>query len=136
MAATIPGSHRDLLEGPVFVALVTVMPTGQPQATPVWCSMDGDRILVNTARGRQKDRNMTRNPKVTIMAIDPKNGYRWIEVRGEVDEVTEDGAVDHINALSKLYTGRADFYADMPHRRGKETRVTYKIRPVKVNTGG
>ena len=137
MAATIPESIKDLLEGPVVVTLVTVMPSGQPQATPVWCSYDESHIWVNSALGRQKDRNMRANQRVTkILAMDPKNAYRWVEVRGKVDEITEEGALDHINLLSKLYNGQPDYYAGMPTRRGKETRVIYKIKPVKVNGTG
>lgn len=136
MAAQIPESHRDLLEGPVVVALVTVMPNGQPQATPVWCMYDGTHILVNTARGRQKDQNMQHNPKVAVLAIDPQNPYRYLEVRGQVDEHTEVGGVDMINRLSELYTGQRDYYAGMPEMRGKERRVTYKIRPTHVVASG
>lgn len=132
MAVSLPDSHRDLLDGPVVVVLVTVMPNGQPQATPVWCNTDGNHILVNTARGRQKDRNMSRNPKVTVLAIDPKNPFRWIEVRGQVVEITEEGAVEHINALSKLYTGNPDYYSFNPAARGKEMRVIYRIEPQRV----
>jgi PPOX class probable F420-dependent enzyme len=139
MSATvtaIPDTHKDLLEGPVFVMLVTVMPDGQPQATPVWCSFDGTRIWINTAQGRQKARNMRRNPKVTVLAIDPKNPYRWLEVRGTVDEITANGALDHINLLSKLYRGSADYYAARPEMRGKEERLIFKIRPTHVNARG
>lgn len=132
----IPDTHRDLLEGPVYVVLVTVMPDGQPQATPVWANFDGTRIWVNSAEGRQKDRNMRANSHVTVFAVDPGNPYRWIEVRGEVDDITQDGAVDHINALSKLYTGNDDYYSRNPAAKGQETRVIYKIKPVKVNTKG
>jgi len=133
MPAVVPDSHKDLLEGPVFVALVTVMPSGQPQATPVWCSFDGTRVWLNSAKGRQKDRNMRANGKVTILAIDPKNPYRWIEVRGVVEEITEEGALDHINQLSALYTGNPDYYGRNPAMRGQETRVIYKVKPLKVN---
>jgi PPOX class probable F420-dependent enzyme len=136
MAKTIPDSLKDLLEGPVVVVLVTMMPSGQPQATPVWCSYDGSHIWVNSAKGRQKDRNMRANNHVTLVAMDPAYAYRWVEVRGVVDEITEEGALDHINALSNLYTGRADYYLRMPDRRGKETRVIYKIKPMKVNGTG
>jgi PPOX class probable F420-dependent enzyme len=136
MSVQVPESYRDLLDGPVVVALITVMPSGQPQATPVWCSYDGAHVWVNTARGRQKDRNMQRDAKVTVLAIDPKNPYRWLEVRGTVDDVTEDGALEHINQLSKLYYGREDFYAGMPNQRGKETRVIYKIKPTHINARG
>mgnify|MGYP000910630188 FL=1 len=136
MAAQIPDSHRDLLEQPVVVGLVTVMPDGQPQATPVWCDFDGQHIIVNTARGRQKDRNMQRNPHVTVLAIDPKNPYRYLEVRGQVVEATEEGGIEVINRLSEKYTGQSDYYAGMPERRAKERRVTYKIRPVRVVAWG
>lgn len=136
MSAVIPESHKDLIEGPVVVTLATVMRNGQPQATPVWCGTDGTHILVNSARGRQKDRNMRANPKVTILAVDPKNSYRWLEVRGVVTEITEEGALEHANALCKVYRGYDDFYARMPERRGTETRVIYKIRPEHVNKGG
>jgi len=136
MAGQIPEQYLDLLERPIVVGLVTLMPNGQPQATPVWCSYDGTYVLVNTARGRQKDHNMQRDEKVTILAIDPDNPYRWMEIRGRVVEITEDGAVEHINALAKKYTGRDDYYAPMPDLRGKETRVIYKIKPEKVNARG
>ncbi|MEP0763391.1 MAG: PPOX class F420-dependent oxidoreductase [Chloroflexota bacterium] len=136
MAVQIPASHRDLLDGPVFVTLVTLMPDGHPQATPVWCNTDGDYILINSVRGRQKDRNMGRDPRVTILAIDPQNSYRWIQVRGKVVEVTEKGAVEHINALSKLYTGNEDYYAFSPAAKGKETRVIYRIEPLKITARG
>ena len=136
MAVQIPADYRDLLERPVFVTLVTVMPDGQPQATPVWCSADGDHVLINSARGRQKDRNMERDPRVTVVAIDPKNPYRWIEVRGKVVEITEEGAVEHINALCKLYTGIEDYYDFATGAKGKETRVMYRIEPQKINVGG
>lgn len=128
---TIPESHRDLLEKPVYVVLTTVMPDGQPQSTIVWCSFDGERIWVNTVRGRLKDKNMTARPKATILAMDPENAYHWLEVRCDVDEVTEEGAVDHISELSKQYTGKTPYYGGFaPAERAKrETRVIYKLRP-------
>lgn len=134
MSASIPDSHRDLFDRPVVVTLVTVMPDGQPQATPVWCMYDGTHVIVNTARGRQKDRNMTRDSKVTVLAVDPDNPYRYLEVRGTVAEVTEVGAVDVINALSERYTGKTPYYgSNAPAELAQtEVRVTYKITPVRV----
>lgn len=129
MTNPIPDDKLDLLERPIVCALATVMPDGQPQATPVWFHYDGAHIWINTARGRQKDQNMTQRPQVSVLVVDPENPYRYLEVRGEVDEITEDGALDHINALSKRYLGREDYYAWNPRRKGKETRVIYKIRP-------
>ncbi|MBL8133853.1 MAG: PPOX class F420-dependent oxidoreductase [Anaerolineae bacterium] len=124
----IPASHLDLLEGPVVVTLVTLMPDGQPQATPVWCDLAEGFIRVNTVRGRQKDRNLAERPKVTVLAIDPNDPYRWLEVRGEVVDSTEAGGAEHINALSHLYKGK-DFRALEPG----EVRVIYRIRPTRVN---
>ena len=129
----IPEQLRDLLDKAIVVVMATVMPDGQPQATPVWCSYDGEKIWINTAVGRQKDKNLQRDPKVTILAMDPSDVHRWIEVRGHVVERTEEGAVDHINQLSKLYRG-ADYYATRPEKHGKETRVIYKIQPDRIST--
>ena len=137
MSATIPESHADLLTGPVFVSLVTIMPDGSPQVTPVWANYDGMYIKVNSARGRQKDKNMIANPKVAVLAIDPQNGYRWLEVRGTIVEYDETEGVDHINELSALYTGNPDYYAmNTSANKDAETRVVYKIKPTRVNTGG
>jgi len=133
MSVQIPEDKRDLFDNPVVVTLVTVMPDGQPQATPVWCSYDGEYILVNTAKGRQKDINMRERPKATVMVLDPENPYRWLEVRGEIAEVTEEGALDHINMLAKEYFGRDDYYETMPDLRNKETRVIFKIKPTHIN---
>jgi PPOX class probable F420-dependent enzyme len=136
MSEQIPNDFRDLLDRPIVVALVTLMPDNQPQATPVWCSYDGEHVLVNTARNRQKDRNMSERPQVTVLSIDPENPYRWLEVRGVVDEITENGAVDHINQLSAKYRNQPDYYANNPAQKERETRVMYKIRPVRVVTSG
>ena len=134
MGVPIPENFRDLLDEPVVVALVTIMEDGQPQATPVWVDYDGTYVRVNTARGRQKDKNMRPDAKVTVLAIDPKNAYRWLEIRGRIAEETEEGALEHINALSLKYRGEPDYYAPNPSMRGKQQRVTYKIEPLRVNT--
>ncbi len=139
MAVPIPENFRDLFreDKPVFVTLVTVMPSGQPQATPVWIDYDGQYVLVNTARGRQKDKNMQRNAKMTVLAVDPANPYRWIEVRGKIADITEQGALEHINKLAGKYrNGNTDYYAPYPERRHTEQRVIYKIEPTKINTSG
>jgi PPOX class probable F420-dependent enzyme len=130
----IPQEKQDLLSGPVVVSLGTVMPDGTPQITPVWCSYDGELIWVNTAAGRQKDKNLQSQPKVTVLAIDPQNPYRWVEIRGEVVERTLEGAVDHIHELSRLYTGK-NYYGGLQKAelQSQETRVIFKIKPLKVN---
>jgi PPOX class probable F420-dependent enzyme len=134
VSATIPDSHKDLLDGPVVVTVATVMPNSQPQLSVVWCNRDGDHILLNSARGRQKDRNIAANPRVTLLAVDPEDPYRFIEVRGAVVEITEEGAVDHISELSRLYTGKYPYYGGFApaERQNKETRVLYRIEPTRV----
>jgi PPOX class probable F420-dependent enzyme len=127
----IPESHIDLLkdETKAFCSLATLMWDGSPQVTPVWFNTDGSHILINSAKGRVKDRNMRRNPHVALMIVDPKDAYRYIQIRGKVVEITTQGAREHINALSKKYTGREIFSDGNPD----EIRVTYKILPEKIS---
>lgn len=133
MAAEIPESHKDLLEQPIHVTLVTLMPNGDPQASVVWCSYDGAHILINTIRGRRKEKNMLARPVVSILAVDPQNPLRYLEVRGTVAEVTEEGAVDHMHSLSRMYTNKNYYGEFVPaERANQETRVIFKIKPTKV----
>jgi len=133
MAAHIPDPFRDLVTTKkAFADLATVSADGQPQVTPVWIDSDGDLLLVNSARGRVKDRNMRREAKVALSIIDPDNPYRHLAVRGRVVEVTESGAEQHIDALAKKYMG-LDTY---PLRKAGERRVIYKIEPTSVATMG
>lgn len=131
----IPNSYLDLLERPVVVSLATVSASGMPQVTPVWIDYDGTYLRVNSAKGRKKVENMETRPHVTVLAIDPENPYRWLQVQGEVEQITEDGALDHINSLSAKYRGEPDYYKGNPMR-GKETRVIFKIRPTNVVAAG
>ncbi len=86
----IPPSHRDLLLRPVTVALSTRMPDGTAQTQPVWCSLDGNDVLVNTTRQRRKGRNLAADPRATVLAVDPDDSGRWIELRCDV-ELDESG---------------------------------------------
>ena len=134
MSATIPNNLMDLLEKPIVVSFATINPDGQPQVTPVWCSLEGDQVWINSAVGRRKDKNIRAQPKVTVLVIDPTNAAHWIEIRGEVVEFDEsEAALDHINKLSGMYDGDEDFYGDDLDRKAKEQRVIYKIQPSKVN---
>lgn len=117
--------YQDLFQRKAFANLATLMPDGRPQVTPVWCDYDGKYVIVNSARGRRKDRNMRRDPRVALAIVDPDNPYRYIEIRGQVAEITEQGAEEHIDRMAKKYLG-LDKY---PNRAPGEVRVLYKIRP-------
>ncbi len=123
----IPDNYLDLFQKKSFAHLATIMPDGSPQVTPVWVDYDGQYVIVNTARGRVKDRNMSLGARVAIEIMDADDPYRYIQVRGRVAEVTEAGAREHIDRLSLKYTG-----APFKHRPG-EVRVIYKIAPDKLD---
>ena len=130
--ASIPENFNDLFQKKAFANLATVMPDGSPQVTPVWFDFDGNHIRINSARGRVKDRNIRRSPKVALAILDPDNPYRHLAIRGRVVEVTEQGADQHIDALAKKYLGQ-DRY---PYRRAGEVRVIYKIEPERIAAMG
>lgn len=134
MSATIPASHLDLLTGPVYAIFTTIAAHGQPENTVVWCSWDGSHVLVNTAVGRRKHKNVLANPKVALTAVDPKDPYRWLDVRGVVEQIEEDNDHANINAHAKLYAGVDEYYGGhVPiERRGTEDRIILKILPERV----
>ena len=125
MAGVIPEKYLDLFQKKIIAHLATLMPDGRPQVTPVWCDFDGQHVLVNSAKGRRKDRNLRRDPRVALSITDPDNPYRYLEVRGRVVDVSEKGADAHIDRLTKKYLG-LDRY---PNRQRGEVRVLYKILP-------
>jgi PPOX class probable F420-dependent enzyme len=128
----IPESHANLFRSNVEVVLTTVSVEGYPQSTLVWCSLEGSRVLMNTGRGYQKERNMRRNPHVSVFAFDPKDHLHCIEVQGDA-ELLEEGAIEHLNRLSLAYTGKPDFYRDvMPELAGREVRVIVSVNPKKI----
>jgi PPOX class probable F420-dependent enzyme len=126
----IPESHRDLLDSGQCAALTTVMPDGQPQITPVWCNQEGDDVLVSTMRGFPKERNMRANPKVTLLVYDPKRPLRHIEIRGAVMEMTEEGALEHLDQLTRLYLRKADavFFGESVPAELRATHAPVKVR--------
>jgi PPOX class probable F420-dependent enzyme len=128
----LPESVKDLLNKKAFASLATVNADGTPQVTPVWFDFDGAHIRFNTARGRVKDRNLSRNPVVALAIMDPDNPYRYVQVKGRVAEVTESGADAHIDSLAKKYLGQ-DTY---PFRKAGEVRVIYRVLPERVQTMG
>lgn len=127
----IPASHEDLLqdEKRALVYLATVMPDGSPQVTPVWFDIDAEHILINTATGRVKDKNMSKRPQIALCIADPNDPYRYLQVRGKVVERTTDGAEDHIDQLNLKYNGNPHY----PRHDPKHPRVIYKIQPQSVD---
>ncbi len=132
MPAKIPEKYLDLFHKKAFASLATLMPDGSPQVTPVWVDHEGDVVVVNTAKGRQKDKNIKRDPRVSVTLIDPDNPYRYLEIRGRVVETTEKGAKDHIDKMAKKYLG-VDKY---PYAQPGEVRMLVRIQPEKVSTMG
>ncbi|HEY2462038.1 MAG TPA: PPOX class F420-dependent oxidoreductase [Candidatus Acidoferrum sp.] len=132
MAPQIPEKYLDLLKKPAFGNLGTLMKDGSPQVTPVWIDYDGTHILFNSALGRVKDKNIRRDPRVSISVADPENPYRYMEIRGRVVEITQDGADAHIDKLSQKYLGKPTY----PFRQPGEVRVLYKVEPDKFSSMG
>lgn len=134
MIDKVPQSHQDLLkdETKAFAVLATLMDNGSPQVTPIWFNTDGEHILLNSAEGRVKDRNMREHPEVALAIIDPKNPYRYVQIRGRVVEITKEGADEHIDALAYKYQGVRKYAGRAPGM----VRVIYKIVPGKVTTMG
>lgn len=130
--ATIPEEYRDLLDGPVVVSLATVLEDGQPQVHPVWADFDGEHVRLNTGAGRAKHRNMEDRPQVTVLAVDPQNPFRWMEVRGKVVRTDMDGADAHIDKLAKDYLG-VDVY---PGHTPDEDRIIAYVEPTRVIASG
>ena len=125
----IPKNYQDLLndETKAYLFLATVMAEGTPQVTPVWFNSDENHILVNTAAGRVKDRNMQARPHVAMVIQDPNDPYRYMQIRGKIAERTTERAVAHIHALSQKYMGK-----DWNIPEGEE-RVIFKISVDKVS---
>lgn len=126
---TIPTKYQDLIrnDSQAFLYLATLMADGSPQVTPVWFSADDEHILINTAEGRLKDKNMKTRAKVAMTIQDPKERYRYIGIRGEVVGITEEGADEHIAELSLRYDNKP-----WKLREGQK-RIIYKIKPTHVH---
>jgi PPOX class probable F420-dependent enzyme len=127
----IPEKLQDLLadEKKAFAYLATSMADGAPQVTPVWFNTDSEHILVNSAAGRIKDKNMRTRSNVALCIADPVDPYRYLQIRGRVVKITTEGADAHIDALAYKYLGKDKY----PNRKPGEQRVTYKIQPLKID---
>ena len=128
----IPEKLTKLLEDETkaFAFLATVMPDFTPQVTPVWFTTDGEDILINSAKGRVKDINMRARPNVALAIPDPGNPYKYLQIRGLVVEIIEEGADEHFQVLAQIYTGK---HFNTPN---DQVRVIYRIRPDKVDAHG
>lgn len=123
--ATIPEEARHLLTDPNIAHAATLMPDGSPQVSPVWIDVDGDTVLFNTAEGRVKPKNLRRDPRVAISVADRENPYESLLIRGRVEEVTPDGADEHIDSLAKKYMGVDEY----PFRQPGEVRLVVRVAP-------
>jgi len=121
---------KDLLQQPVFVHFTTINADGSPQTSPVWVAVDGDDIIINSAVGRVKDKNVRRDPRVALSAVAPDNPYEALMIQGRVVDISTQGADAQIDALAKKYLGKDQY----PFRKPGEVRVNYRIRPEKVST--
>jgi PPOX class probable F420-dependent enzyme len=138
MAITIPDTHLDLITGPYIQTLVTLMPDQHPQATPVWGGLEGEHLVFTTVRGRQKEKNLLGDPRLTILVVDPEDSLRYLEIRGEVVAMHEEGGVEKINEFARLYTDHSMYYGGFApaERQQQEERILVKVRPVKIHARG
>lgn len=131
--AAIPEKYLDLVQSKKALAhLATIMPDGSPQVTPVWFDYTNGAIRVNTAKGRVKARNMKQGASVALSIVDPDNAYRYMQIRGRVKRIAEEGADAHIDALAKKYLGKDKY----PWAQPGQVRVIYEIEPASVSTMG
>jgi PPOX class probable F420-dependent enzyme len=121
---------RDLLDSKkAFAHIATLMPDGTPQVTPVWIDYKNGKVLVNSAKGRVKVQNLKEGSPVAISITDPDNPYRYVQIRGHVTRVTEEGASSHIDTMAKKYLGKDKY----PFAKPGEVRVLFEIEPAKVS---
>lgn len=129
----IPAAYLDLMEQKTsFANLATVMPDGTPQVTPVWFDYTGGKIRVNSVKGRVKVRNMGEGAPVALAILDPDNPYRYIQIRGRIGHVTEQGASAHIDSLAKKYLGKDKY----PFSQPGDVRMIFEIEPGAVQVMG
>ena len=129
----IPADYLDLLQQKkAFASLATIMPDGTPQVTPVWFDYKDGKVRINSAKGRVKVRNMHEGAPVALSILDPDDPYRYIQIRGRVEHVTEEGAWAHIDSLAKKYLGKDKY----PWAQPDQVRVTFEIEPTAVHGNG
>jgi PPOX class probable F420-dependent enzyme len=129
----IPPTHLDLVEPPNVGVLTTLMPDGQPQSSLVWMDNDGECIRVNTTLERQKGRNLAADPRASLLVVDREDTGRFIQVRGDV-ELVEEGAIEHLDALTRAYTDHPRYYGYIypESQRERETRVICRLHARRI----
>jgi len=129
----IPDTHLDLLTRPVHGVFTTIDASGRPQSSLVWVDYDGQCPVVNTTLEREKGRNLVRNPKACLLVVDPDNSSRFLQVRGDI-ELMGEGAVEHLDTLTRKYTRHPRFYGFVypEDQQEQETRVICRIHPIRV----
>jgi PPOX class probable F420-dependent enzyme len=120
---------KKLIDGKNLASVATLMPDGSPQVAPVWVDREGDYVVLNAARSRQRTKNLKRDPRVAISIYDQNNPYSNISIRGEAVEITEEGAEDHIDSMQMKYHGSPKY----PNHNPKDPRVLIKVRVDRIH---
>jgi hypothetical protein len=129
MSKSIPVEYRELFNKRAYASLGTLRCDGSPQVTPVWCDVDGDRVLVNTARNRHQDKNIRHDSRVAVVIIDPDNPYRYLEIRGRAVEVQGRDSGTHLDQMAQKYLGSETY----TYRQPGEIRIVYAIEAERIN---
>jgi PPOX class probable F420-dependent enzyme len=133
----VPDSHQDLLTLPLHVSFITLMPDGAPQASIVWRLWEAPYIWVSSPRKSQKTRNVTSDPRVTFLMVDPQNAYRYLEIRGLVQQIEDDPDCTFLDRITHFYLGKPYYGGAEPiENKGQEQHVVFQIMPHKVNVVG
>jgi len=129
--ATLTDKARTFLEQPFVGEVTTLRPDGSPHSTIVWVDSDTGEVSFNTATGRAKEKHLRKDPRISLIVVDPENSYRWVSVSGTAELSTE-GADDEIDRLAKKYLGKDEY----PWRKPEEERINVRIRPEHVEATG
>ncbi len=134
MAVMIPDSHKDLLDKPIIVILTTVSSEGKPFSVAVWRRWDGDYIRITSDPNNRKHKNILVNPNVSVLALDPQNPYRFLEIGGVVESITTEDALEELNMHTQLYMGKPDYFGSVEPAENLATYkgILFKIKPTRV----
>lgn len=132
MATSIPEDKRDLLQSKALAHVATIGPDGEPQNNPVWFGTEGDYIVFSQTTGRQKYRNVGRNPKIALSIVDPENDYRYLEIRGTVEKIEPDPDNAFIDSMAHKYMGVEKY----PWHQPGDQRVVVYVRPEHTTSMG